>query len=35
MLTRLIDRDDGVREAGALHDADTEYEYREAEYEYE
>ena len=35
MLTRLIDRADGVREAGVQYDAGNEYEYREAEYEYE
>ncbi len=35
MLTRLIARGDVVREYSGGHHADGEYEYRDAEYEYE
>ena len=35
MLTRLIARSDVVAESGAVYNAGVEYEYREAEYEYE
>jgi len=35
MLTRLIARGDVVREDSAEYNADSEYEYRDAEYEYE
>ena len=34
MLTRLIARSDAVAEATAEYNAEVEYEYREAEYEY-
>ncbi len=35
MLTRLIARGDVAREDFAEYNADVEYEYRDAEYEYE
>ena len=35
MLTRLIARSESVREPSAVYGADDEYEYRDAEYEYE
>ncbi len=35
MLTRLIARVDAVSESSAEYNADEEYEYRDAEYEYE
>jgi hypothetical protein len=35
MLTRLIGRADVVSESGEEYNAAVEYEYREAEYEYE
>jgi glutamate synthase domain-containing protein 1 len=35
MLTRLIARGDGVAEPASGYDAEVEYEYRDAEYEYE
>ena len=35
MLTRLIARSEGVADPGTEYNADVEYEYREAKYEYE